>query len=294
MKILNFGSCNLDYVYRVEHIVREGETLSASSRAVFPGGKGLNQSIAITRAGGTVWHAGRIGPEGTMLRALCEEAGVRTDFLEETDVPTGHTVIQVDAQGQNSILVFGGANQSIDSQMIERVLLHFGAGDLLVLQNEISNIPELVERASALGMQIACNPSPWNAAAADIDLSKITLLFINEVEGEQITGTADPKEMLKALGARYPDLKVVLTLGSQGSCCLIRGHITREKGFPVTPVDTTGAGDTYTGYFLRSYAAGMPIAHAMRLASMAAAISVTRPGAVPSIPRLSEVMAKYS
>lgn len=140
--------------------MREGETLSASSRAVFPGGKGLSQSIAIARAGGTVWHAERIGPEGTMLRALCEEAGVRTDFLEETDVPTGHTVIQVDAQGQNSILVFGGANQSIDSQMIERVLLHFGAGDLLVLQNEISNITELVERASALGMQIACNPSP--------------------------------------------------------------------------------------------------------------------------------------
>jgi len=148
MKILNFGSLNIDYTYQVEHFVRAGETLSSDSLQIFSGGKGLNQSIALSRAGADVWHAGAVGKEdGEFLLRQLEEAGVHTEFIAHTEGKTGHAIIQKDPTGQNCILLYGGANQEITRQMADRVLESFEEGDFLILQNEISEIGYIMEKA---------------------------------------------------------------------------------------------------------------------------------------------------
>ena len=161
MRILNFGSLNLDYVYQVDHFVQPGETLSAQSRAVKAGGKGLNQSVALSRAGAAVCHAGCFGADGVVLKDLLEENGVDTAFLLPVPEAQGHTVIQVSPEGENCILLYGGSNRCIPEEHIRRVLGSFSRGDWLVLQNEINSLPLIVELASARGLQIVLNPSPY-------------------------------------------------------------------------------------------------------------------------------------
>ena len=133
MRVLNFGSLNIDYVYTVSHIVQPGETLSADGRATYFGGKGLNQSIAIAKAGVPVFHAGKVGADGGGLLSECRKYGVDATYIETSDGETGHTVIQVDRSGQNSIVLFGGSNRAITHAQIGRVLSQFSAGDFLVL-----------------------------------------------------------------------------------------------------------------------------------------------------------------
>ena len=138
MKILNFGSINIDLVYRVPHIVKPGETLSSLSLARFAGGKGNNQSIALARAGAPVFHAGKIGKDGAWIVAMLKVAGADVRFVKKDPGPTGHAVIQVADSGQNSIVLFPGANRTITPQEIRDTLAHFGKGDILLLQNEIN------------------------------------------------------------------------------------------------------------------------------------------------------------
>ena len=118
MRVVNFGSLNIDYVYRVDHFVRPGETMSAKSLQVQCGGKGLNQSVALARAGVETWHAGLIGPEGRFLKETLDRAGVHTRFVEETAGSTGHAIIQVDSTGQNSILLHDGANGRLTPEFV--------------------------------------------------------------------------------------------------------------------------------------------------------------------------------
>ena len=130
MKILNFGSLNIDNVYNVEEFVRPGETVTAKSHTVFAGGKGLNQSIAAARAGAEVIHGGAIGSDGGFLASLLEEAGADAGHLLRLDIPTGHTVIEVDAGGQNRILVWGGANRGLTHAYLEDVFACGSDGDI--------------------------------------------------------------------------------------------------------------------------------------------------------------------
>ena len=293
MRVLNFGSLNLDYVYQVDHFVRPGETLSATSRAVKPGGKGLNQSVALARAGANVAHAGCIGAGGESLRALLERDGVDTADLLTVDEMQGHTVIQVNREGENCILLYGGSNRCVTKQQIEATLSGFSAGDWLVLQNEINALPAIVDAAHARGMVIAMNPSPYDAKLDAVDFGKLSWLLVNEVEAAQSAGSDDPEKAWARLHARYPGLSVLITLGGAGSVAwrVSDGAVetARQAAFPVKAVDTTAAGDTFTGYFIAGLTAGMPLQACMRRASRAAAISVTRPGAADSIPRLEEV-----
>lgn len=290
MKILNFGSLNLDYVYHVDHIILPGETELADDIRLFAGGKGLNQSVALARAGAPVWHAGLIGGDGGMLRTLLEDSGVHTDYLKtDPDARTGHTIIQVDRNGQNSILLSGGTNRMITDELANETLAHFSEGDVLVLQNEISALPHIIDRAFGIGMKIVMNPSPYDGHIASCDLSKVSLFLINEVEGMQIAGVGDPDAILRTMAERYPDADVVLTLGSAGSVFSGHGQTVRQSIFHVHAVDTTAAGDTFTGYFVSSFFAGRPVKECMELASKASAISVSRNGAAPSIPSLEEV-----
>ena len=289
MKALNFGSLNLDYVYQVEHFVQPGETLSALRQTVNPGGKGLNQSIALARAGAVVYHAGCVGQGGALLRQTLEDSGVNTAYLRETDALQGNAVIQVDRSGQNCILLYGGSNRSLTTEQIQETMAQFSPGDWLVLQNETNLLPELVDAGFARGMQVVLNPSPYNETIAKVDLSKVNWLLVNEVEARQCSGAEEPERVWAYLHERYPALSLLVTLGSGGSAAFTGAEHVRQSAFTVKAVDTTAAGDTFTGYFIAGLMEGRPLADCLRRASMAAAISVTRPGAAPSIPARDEV-----
>lgn len=291
MKILNFGSLNIDYVYNVSHMVQAGETLASDALNVYCGGKGLNQSVAAARAGGNVWHAGLIGSEGGMLAQVCRDSGVNTDLIQVTEGKSGHTIIQVDRTGQNCILLYGGANRQITPEYADEVLKHFEQGDVLLLQNEISSLDYIIGQAAKKGMRIVLNPSPFDENLKACDLSLVSMFLLNEVEGEQMTGSSDPEEILSRMAELYPESEVILTLGQRGSVYSFKGKRVHQNIYSVKAVDTTAAGDTYTGYYLAAVSGGKSVEEALDLAAKASAIAVTRSGAVPSIPELEEVLA---
>ena len=292
MKVLNFGSLNLDYVYQVESILIPGETQASKSRQIFCGGKGLNQSIALAKAGIPVYHAGLIGEGGEPLLEVCKENGVNTEFIRQIPGPCGHTVIQVDRNGQNCILLFGGSNRSMTKEFVDSVLDSFDEGDIILLQNEINELDYIIDRAYEKKMMIILNLSPFDSALEKCDLSKISLFLMNEIEGFQITGEKEPDRILAKVKELYPKAKVVLTLGGDGSVYQDETGIYRQGIFKVKTVDTTAAGDTFTGYFISSVIDGMPVQDGLKLAAKASAIAVSRPGATASIPVRSEVVEK--
>ena len=294
MKVLNFGSLNLDYVYQVESILIPGETQASKSRQIFCGGKGLNQSIALAKAGIPVYHAGLIGEGGEPLLEVCKENGVNTEFIRQIPGPCGHTVIQVDENGQNCILLFGGSNRSMTKEFVDTVLDSFEEGDIILLQNEINELDYIIDRAYEKHMMIILNPSPFDNALENCDLSKISLFLMNEIEGFQITGEKEPDKILTKVKARYPKAKVVLTLGGDGSVYQDESGIYRQGIFKVKAVDTTAAGDTFTGYFISSIIDRLPVQDGLELAAKASAIAVSRPGATASIPLRSEVVKEKS
>ena len=288
-KILNFGSLNIDYVYSLDHIVKVGETQASLGYQVFEGGKGLNQSVALARSGGTVFHAGKIGKEGLFLKEALEGSGVDCRYLAVDEGANGHAIIQRSASGENCIILYPGANHQIAPEDIDAVLADFSAGDILVCQNEISSMEYLIRSAYEKGMQIVWNPSPVTDIVDRIDFNMITWLIINEIEGQVITGEEAPEKILAVLREKYPQLKVVLTLGEEGSVCQTGDVTLHQNRFTVPVKDTTAAGDTFLGYFVREVADNGDVASALRLAAMAAAIAVSREGAMPSVPVRSEV-----
>ena len=292
MRVLSFGSLNIDTVYHVDHIVMPGETISSTGIDVNCGGKGLNQSIALARAGAVVWHAGLIGEDGAFLIEALQDAGVETELIGKTSGKSGNALIQVDSGGQNSIVLFGGANQKVGEAYIRKVLSHFEAGDVLLIQNEISSLSTLIALASKKRMLICFNPSPMEEKLSRFDYSDISMLFVNEVEGGQITGKKDPQEIMSALEKRFPRTKIVLTLGGDGAMFSAGPGTKRiiQKAWSVQAVDTTAAGDTFTGYFITEYYEHGSAEEALRVASAASAIAVSRPGASVSIPGKKETM----
>jgi len=290
MKILNFGSLNLDLVYQMPHFIRAGETLSSTAFNKNVGGKGLNQSVALAKAGAEIYHAGLVGEDGEMLRAFLAENGVDTRFVRTIDQPSGHAVIQVEPAGNNCIFLYGGANQCVTEAFIQEALEPFGEGDFLVLQNEINSIDKIIEAAYAKGMQVVLNPSPIADNLKELPLEKISWFILNEIEGGELSGETDPDKILDKLTELYPHAQIVLTLGGDGSIYCGKGERIRQEVYKVKAVDTTAAGDTFTGFFFAAVADGVPAAEALRRASKASSISVTRPGAAASIPTLAEVL----
>ena len=291
MKVLNFGSCNIDFVYSTPHIVRPGETVSASRLDQFAGGKGLNQSIALAKAGAEVYHAGCIGTDGEMLRTLLRKSGADITYIRTEECKSGHAIIQVNDQGENSIIIHSGANGMVTKEYIDEVLSHFSHSDMLVLQNEISNVDYLVRRAYERGMQIMLNPSPYNENLSAVDYSMLNYLILNEVEACEISGKDDIDEIIGFFREKYPALRVMLTLGSRGCVYFDRELELRQSAFIIEVKDTTAAGDTFTGYFAAGIARKEPIAKILKTASAASAIAVSRNGAAPSIPWAEEVMS---
>lgn len=289
MKILNFGSCNIDYVYSLDHIVNNGETESTQKLETFCGGKGLNQSIAMKRAGADVCHAGCIGEGGAFLVDFLKENGVDVSLLTYVGEKNGHAIIQVAKNGDNSIFLYPGSNTMLTREYIDSVLASFSRDDILILQNEINELSYIVSKAHDIGMKIILNPSPYNEIIEEIDLTKLFLLIMNEIEAKEISKSRSLVDALAFFAERYPQLRTVITLGKRG--CVYQDAHSQVlcPTFEVEAVDSTAAGDTFTGYFAVGIAQGMPVKDALENASCAAAISVTRSGAAPSIPFAHEV-----
>lgn len=290
MKIYDLGSLNIDYVYKVEHFVRTGETLSSADMQTFPGGKGLNQSIALARAGAQVIHGGAVGADGAFLLDIMKDSGVDVSRVKQTDSPTGHAIIQVNGDGQNCILLFTGANRKIDREYVESFLSDAEAGDILLLQNEVSALDIIFGVAHEKGMDIAFNPSPFDASILKLPLEYVKWWFCNEIEGAALFGEGTPREMADSFARKYPSARLILTLGAEGSIYKSGDEYLEQSIYPVKAVDTTAAGDTFTGYFLNAVAKGDTPAEALDIASKASSVTVSRPGASVSVPYMNEIV----
>ncbi len=279
MKILVLGSIHIDYNYYVGHITTPKETQASVRMETFPGGKGLNQAVALVRAGMKVQLAGMVGEDGVSVVEEARKAGVDTSLVRTIEARTGHAIIQVDEIGQNAILLYNGANDLVDEAYIDEILEDYGENDVLVLQNEIANLGYTIERAHEKGMYIVLNPSPCTEDLMKCDLTKVSMLCINEVEGRELTSFVQPGDILIKLEEMFPDSEIIFTLGAQGSFYKKGSYQCYQASTKVAVVDTTAAGDVFEGYFLASYLNGKEPKEALRNAAYAAGIAVTREGA---------------
>lgn len=281
MAIFNYGSINIDHVYALPHFPAPGETLASTAYHRGLGGKGANQSVAAARAGARVVHLGAMGQDDDWVIARLVEAGVDTGQIARLDTPTGHAIIYLDASGENQIVLFPGANRALSVQVVRDGLAQARAGDILMIQNETAHSAQAAQIARAAGLSVMASAAPFDAAAVAEVLPHVTTLALNAVEAAQLRAALghDPQvpEMLVTLGAEGAELR------------LADGQVLRQAAFAVQPVDTTGAGDTFAGYFAAARAEGAPHAGALRLAAGAAALKVTRPGAADAIPTRDEV-----
>lgn len=293
MKVINFGSINIDHVYSVEHFVQPGETLQSKNYQIFSGGKGANQSIALAYAGAKVLHAGKIGQDGIWLKKRLEKSGVDTDLIETVDIPTGHALIQVDNQGENAIIIHGGANQSFSDRDIDKVLAVCKAGDYLLLQNEINCVDKILKKLKGRGLITVFNPAPVTQEVKNYILDDVDTFIINKVEGEMLTGENNPQMIVESMQRLYPCSKILLTLGRDGLIYADGDVRIKKPALQVEAVDSTGAGDTFIGYFLAGVMLGDNIDKCLQRAIQASAICVSKPGAADSIPKKEE-LEKFS
>ena len=292
MKVLNFGSCNIDYVYSLDHILKPGETQASKKLEIFPGGKGLNQSIAVAKAGGEIYHACCFGKGGEVLKDELKTNGVNVSYTKTVDEQSGHAVIQVSKDGENSICVYQGSNGVITKEYVDYVLTYFEAEDILLLQNEINNIEYIIKKAYERKMCIILNPSPFTDEMKQIDFSLLSYIILNEVEAREISASTEPNECLTYFKNKYPNLKVILTLGIRGCIYMDKNCKLYQPAFKTETIDTTAAGDTFTGYFVAGLLKGNEYSEILKTASAASAIAVTKKGAAPSIPKINEVIAQ--
>ncbi len=289
MKILNYGSMNVDHVYEVQHIVRSGETINAVSKHLYPGGKGLNQSIAVAKAGGDIWHMGVLGTDGAILEQAMLDNGVHTDYVKQITGDSAHTVIQVDQNGQNCILVFAEEAITFSDAEMEEVLSHFAPGDAVIFQNELRRGPIFMRKAAEKGLTIVFNPSPMEDSVFSYPLDQVSWFIVNEIEGSVLTGEKESERILDEFRRKYPRAGVVLTLGGDGAWAMRGEERIFQPSFPVKVVDTTAAGDTFMGYFVTGLLRDEGLKAVLKRAAKAASIAVSRAGAAVSIPTMKEV-----
>lgn len=342
MRTLVYGSLNYDDDYEMEHFVKPGETIAPISYKTAFGGKGLNQSVALSKAGMDTAMAGRIGVDGFPMKQYLDEQGVDTSCIAvDPEGKTGRAVIQI-AGGENCIILYGGTNRQIAPEDVKKTIFNFSNGDILLIQNEISELPLIMAEAKKQGMKIAFNVSPVSESITELPLELCDILFVNEIEGAFLAGvkredtteiapkregsnvitgkteaddrviikvpettdsgrprtpsekTAYYNDMLAQAMARFqqeklPDTKIVMTFGADGSCFIENGNIMKQQAFRMKPVDTTAAGDTFTGFFLETYYRTGSARDALLRGSFASSLAVMKPGASESIPGAGEV-----
>lgn len=289
MRVMNIGSINIDHVYKVDHFVRAGETLGGLSYKTFAGGKGFNQSIALTRAGVSTFHAGRVGRDASWLLHRLQEEGVDTTHVTVGDDATGHAIIQVVPNGENAIVLHGGANQCIAEADIESALSSCSPGDYLLIQNETSLVPQAIQKAHEIGLRIVFNPAPMNRDVHQYPLELVDIFILNETEAGELTGRSDPEDIVHSMRKQFPRSATVWTRGSKGAVYFDANSLRQEPALHVDVVDTTAAGDTFIGFFLATLISTNDPAIALSQGCRAAAICVTRSGASDSIPLRCEL-----
>lgn len=285
--IWNLGSINIDNSYEVTHLPAAGETLAARSYHCGLGGKGANMSVAAARAAAPVSHIGAVGVDGKWARDRLMEYGVDTPHIALIDVPTGHANIVVDAAGENSIVLFQGANIELSEAMIGTALSEASPGDFLVMQNETNGQEYAATIARSLGLRVVYAAAPFDAKAVAAVAAQTDLLVLNAIEAAQLAeATGTP---LEDLG--IPD--IVVTLGADGCKWVSKGRVRAFDAYPAKSVDTTGAGDTFTGYLVAGLDRGLGMEAAIDLALRAASLMVMRYGTADVIPDLKEIQDQF-
>ena len=289
MVIINLGSVNIDHVYQVPDFVKPGETLSSTGYQQVLGGKGANQSIALAHAGGTVKHIGKINASNADLMAQLTGAGVDCCYVLESEQPTGHAIIQVANSGENSIVLFAGANRDVCRDQIQQAIQDLSPGNWVLTQNETNGIAELMQLAKQQRLKVAFNPAPMNEQVLSLPLDLVDLFIVNEVEAADLAGSTDLPAIEAYFKANFSHAEVIITLGKSGVIMLRENERIEVPAFNVEAVDTTAAGDTFIGFFLANYTDSNNAQTALVSACAASAIAVTRHGAAPAIPTADEV-----
>ncbi len=288
MKVCNFGSINVDYVYKVDTFVRPGETKSAEEVYINAGGKGLNQSVALSRAGLEVYHVCPFGKGGELLKETLEKYNVDTSYLIPCETNSGHAIIQVENSGQNSILLYGGSNREFTEELIDSTLEKIDS-KVILLQNEINKIPYIIEKAKKEGFTIFFNAAPMNERVKNYPLEKLDWIVVNEVEGMEIAECKSEEDIVDTLSSKYPNLSVLLTLGKKGAVVSHKGKTYKSNSLHCPVIDTTAAGDTFIGFFISGLLKGLTIEDTLRLSTTASALTIGKLGASVSIPSIEEV-----
>lgn len=289
-KVVNYGSINIDHVYRVPHFVQAGETLNAQNLISGLGGKGANQSVALARAGVSVCHVGQLGRADQWALSVLEDAGIDTSAIRLVDSPSGHAIIQVNQEGENSILLHGGANQQCSLEALSAALEDSASIAYLLLQNECNGLADAIDLAHQKRIKVVLNPAPMNEEISALPLDKLAVLIVNQIEAELLWGTREIAQIVERVTTELAQTTVILTLGSEGSVLIAKNEFQKVAAFTVEAIDTTAAGDTFVGYFLAGLVEGQDTTSAMRLASAAAALTATSLGAVEAIPNQVQVM----
>lgn len=293
--ILVAGSANLDFVVRAKTIPAPGETVLGSNFQTFPGGKGANQAIACARAGGaTTAMLLALGSDAfaAPLEASLRDAGVLMHIRRQDNLPTGTAFICVSDDGENAITVAPGANSALlpgdlpDLQGVSHLVLQ--------LETPLATVTAYAMAARAQGVQVVLNAAPAQSLPDEL-LHHIDILVVNEGELAVVSGLdGNVKQNLERINVPC----VVVTLGSNGSLARVRGSGPRDTDslvkaapFPVHPVDTTAAGDTFVGSFVAALARGSRLETALKWGNAAGALACLKPGAQSSIPTVAEVAA---
>lgn len=294
MTVYNFGSINLDHLYQLDHFVRPGETMASNSYQCLLGGKGANQSVALAKAGASVKHVGAIHHTNQSILEQLQTLGVDTSLIAQINVPTGHAIIQLNKEAENSIILYQGANHALTEEQVDAVLDKAGVGDWVLLQNETNLIAYIMQKAQQRKVKVAFNPAPMDSVLAKSILEYVDLLIVNEVEAMDLLGVSNVDEAIAMLPNAYPNLAILMTLGKAGVRYFNGKENVAVNAFEVDAIDTTAAGDTFIGFCLSSLADQQTIdvehmSEALTRACAASAICVTRLGAATSIPTAQEV-----
>ncbi len=291
-KILVVGSLNMDLVINVTRLPQIGETIIGGKFNTFPGGKGANQAVAAARMGASVTMIGRIGRDGfgaELLKSAMKDGIDVRNILEDEKQATGVALITVNAQGQNTIVVASGANNFLAPEDLHQAEQAFKGADLLVIQLEspLETVREAINMAKQHQLQVVLNPAP--AQHLDADLLKNVDYFIpNEGEALLVAGESSLKKAIEVL-LKLDVRNLIITLGEKGVLLVDRAGQKYIPAYQVKAIDTVAAGDTFVGAFSCGISTGLSVEESARLGNAAAAISVTRQGAQPSMPMREEV-----
>ena len=261
------------------------------------GGKGANQSIALAQAGADVCHVGSIHENDAAFKQALIKKGVDCRGVKCSETPSGHAIIQVTPSGENAIVLFGGANQTITAKTVMQALDGTKPSDWVLTQNETSSIDQVLRQAKEKQLKVAFNPAPMSESVKSLPLECIDLLIVNETEAAALTEKDSLDDIVAVFKEQWSECEVIITLGKAGVMMLKNNDCIKVDAFLVDAVDTTAAGDTFIGYFLSAYSNHTDAKRALIRGCAASAIAVTREGAAQSIPTQKEVdrfLAKHS